>query len=152
MSFNPLAPAFLPHSHSPSHTPISLCNSTMMSLPRAQTFCGMPPLITPSHAPPLRQPSTDKTFSLPLIQQKSPSQQDAAARQPPPGSTTLLSSPLQNQANCLQAFHKTIQQFNQHLKAEHLDRKSLQLNVLQLQNDFSLLRYLLFPWNNSHLR
>ena len=117
----------------------------MVSLPRAQIFCGMPPLITPSHAPPLRQPSTDNTFSLPLIQPKSPSQQDAAARQPPPGSSSLLSSTLQHQANCLQAIHKTIQQFNQHLEAEHLDRKTLQLIVLQLQNDFSLLRYLLFP-------
>ena len=33
---------------------------------------------------------------------------------------------------------------NQHLKAEHLDRQTLQLIVLQLQNDFALLRYLLY--------
>ena len=38
----------------------------------------------------------------------------------------------------------TIRQFNQHLKAEHLDRQTLELIVLQLQNDFALLRYLLF--------
>ena len=30
------------------------------------------------------------------------------------------------------------------MKAEHLDRQALQLIVLQLQNDFALLRYLLF--------
>ena len=30
------------------------------------------------------------------------------------------------------------------MKAEHLDRQTLQLIVLQLQNDFPLLRYLLF--------
>ena len=32
----------------------------------------------------------------------------------------------------------------QHLKAEQLDRKTLQIVVLQLENDFALLRYLLF--------
>ena len=63
---------------------------------------------------------------------------------PTPGFSTPLSSPLQHQANCLQAIHKTIQQFSQHLKAEHLDRQILQLNVLQLQIDFALLRYLHF--------
>ena len=36
-----------------------------------------------------------------------------------------------------------MQQFNQHLKEEHLERETLKL-VLQLQNDFDLLRYLLF--------
>ena len=41
-------------------------------------------------------------------------------------------------------FTKTIQQFNQHLKTEHLDRQTLQLIVLQLQNDFASLRYMLF--------
>ena len=41
-------------------------------------------------------------------------------------------------------FTKTIQQFDQHLKAENLDRQTLQLIVLRLQNDFALLRYLLF--------
>ena len=40
--------------------------------------------------------------------------------------------------------HKTLQQFYQHLKAEQLDRMILQATVLQLQNDFALLRYLLF--------
>ena len=55
----------------------------------------------------------------------------------------FLSSPLQRQANCLHAIHKAIQQFNQHLKADQLDRKTLQLIALQLQDDFALLRYLL---------
>ena len=55
-----------------------------------------------------------------------------------------MSSSLQHQANCLQAIHKTIHQFKQHLKAEHLDRQTLQLIVVQLQNDFALLRYLHF--------
>ena len=36
------------------------------------------------------------------------------------------------------------QQFHQHLKADQLDRKTLQLIVLQLQNYFALLCYLLF--------
>ena len=43
----------------------------------------------------------------------------------------------------------SIQQINQHLKAEHLDRQALQLIALQLQNDFALLRYLLFSDNDS---
>ena len=55
-----------------------------------------------------------------------------------------MSSPQLHQANCLQAVHKTIQQLNQQLKAENLDKQALQLIALQLQNDFALLRYLLF--------
>ena len=46
--------------------------------------------------------------------------------------------------NCLRAIYKTIQQFNQLLKAEHLDRQTLQLYVLQVQIGFALLRYLFF--------
>ena len=42
------------------------------------------------------------------------------------------------------AINNSIQQFNQHLKAEKLDRQILQLVVLQLQNDFAVLRYFLF--------
>ena len=56
----------------------------------------------------------------------------------------LLSSPLLHQANCLHALHKSIQQLNQQLKAENPDRQALQLIALQLQNDFALLRYLVF--------
>ena len=51
---------------------------------------------------------------------------------------------LQHQTKCLQTINNSIQQFNQHLKAEKLDRQILQLIVLQLQNDFAILRYLLF--------
>ena len=144
MSLNPLAPAFLPHYHSSSDTPTSLCNSTTMSLPWAQLFCGTPPQIIPSHAPSINQPITAGTFILSPLQSTSHSKQDAAAHQPPFGSSSFLFSSLQHQANCLQAIHKTIRQFNQHLKAEHLDRQTLQLIVLQLQDDFALLRYLLF--------
>ena len=103
----------------------------------------MPPHLIPSHAPSINQHITDGTLLLPLLQQSNQSQPDAAARQPSLGSSTLLSSPVQHQANCLQAIHKTIQQFNQHLKAEHSDRQTIQLIVLQLQYDFALLRYLL---------
>ena len=103
----------------------------------------MPSQIIPTHAPSFNQNITDGTL-LPLLQPTNQSKLDAAAHQPTLGSTALLSSPLQNQANCLQAIHKSIQQFIQHLKAEHLDRQTLQLIVLQLQNDFALLRYLLF--------
>ena len=104
----------------------------------------MLPSTTPSHALPINRPITDGSFIFPLIQPKHPSQQYAAAHQLPPGSSPLLSSPLQHQVNCLQAIHKTNQQFHQHLKAEQLDRKTLKFLVLQLQNDFALLRYLLF--------
>ena len=104
----------------------------------------MPPQLMPSHAPSVNQHISDGTFILPLLQPTNQSKPGVAAHQPNPGSSTLLSLPLQHQANCLQAIRKTIQQFNQHLKAEHLDRKTLQLIVLQLQNDFALLRYLLF--------
>ena len=92
------------------------------------------------HALFVNQHITDGTFLQPTNQ----SNPNATVHQPNPGSSALLSSPLQHQANCLQADHKTIQQFNQHLKAEHLDRQTLQLIVLQLQNDFNLLRYMLF--------
>ena len=144
MSLNPLAPAFLPQYQSSSDPHISLCNSTAMGLPLAQLFCGMPSQIIPSHAPSISQHITDGTLLLPPLQPITQSKPDAAAHQPTPGSSTLLPSSFQHQANCLQAIHKTIQQFNQHLKAEHLDRKTLQLIALQLQNDFTLFRYLLF--------
>ena len=100
----------------------------------------MPPQAIPSHAPSINQHITDGTFLLHL-QPTNKSKSDAAVKQPTPGSSALLPSPLQNQANCLQAINKTIKQFNQHLKAEQLDRQILQLILLQLQNDFALLRY-----------
>ena len=140
MSNNPLAPAFLPHYQSSSDPTISLCNATTVILPLAHLFCGKHPPIIPYHDPPINQPSTDGSLIIPLIQPTNPSKQDAAAHQPLPGSSSLLPSPLQDQANCLQAIHKTIQQFNQHLKAEHIDRQTLQLIVSQLQNDYALLR------------
>ena len=97
-----------------------------------------------SHAPSINQHITDGTLLLPLLQPTNQPKPDAAVHQPTPGSSALLPSSLQHKANCLQAIHKTIQQFNQHLKEEHLDRQTLQLIVLQLQNDFALLSYLLF--------
>ena len=149
MSLNPLAPAFLPQ-YQPSFDPTTpLCNSTTMSLPLVQLFYGMTPQLIPSHAPSINQSISDSTFTLPHLQSTSHSQQDLAAHQSPPGSSSLLSSPLQHQTNCLQAFHKTIQQFTQHLKVDQLDRKTLQLIALQLQNDFALLRYLLFSSVNK---
>ena len=144
MSLNSLAPAILPHYQPSSDPAISLCNSTTMSLPLTQLCCGMPPQIVPSHAPSNNHPMTDGTFILSLIQPKNPSKQDAAVPQRNPGYSSLFSLPLQHQANCLQAIHKTIQQYNQQLKAEHLNRQTLQLIVLQLQTDFASLRYLLF--------
>ena len=115
-----------------------------MGLPFAQRLNGMPALIAPPLAPPTTQPITDGTFIFPLIQSKIPSKQDAETLQPPLESSSLLLSSFQHQAQCLQATHKTIQQFYQHLKAEQLDRRTLQITVLQLQNDFAKLRYLLF--------
>ena len=144
MSLNPLAPAFLLRYQSSSDPLNSLCNSTAMSVSLAQICSGMPPPIIPSHDSPINQPITDGTFILILIQPVNQSKQEAAVHQPPPGSSSLLPSSLRRQANCLQAIHKTIQQFNPHLKEEHLDRQTLKFNVLQLQNDFALLRYLLF--------
>ena len=144
MSLSPLAPSFLPHYQSPSDLPVPRCNSTTMSLPLSQFFCRTPPLLIPSHAPPNNQPFIDGTIILLLIKRRNPSKRDAEVYQPPAGSSSILSSPLQHQPNCLQAIHRTIQQFNQHLLAEHLNRKTLQLFVLQLQNDFALLCYLIF--------
>ena len=115
-----------------------------MSFPLTQLFCGMPPQITPFHAPSTNQHLTDGTFLFPSLQPTNQCRPNAAAHQQTPESSALLFSLLQHQANCLQAIHKTIQQFNQHSKAEHLDRQTLQLIALQLQNDFALLRYLLF--------
>ena len=115
-----------------------------MSFPLSQLFCVVPPPIISSHAHPRAQSITDGTFILPLIQSKNPSKLNAEVHQTPPGSSSLLLLPLHHQAQCLQAIHKTSQQFHQHLKAEHLDQNILQFIVLQLQNDFALLRYLLF--------
>ena len=144
MSLNPLAPAFLPQFQSSCDLPIPLDNFNTMSFPLAQLFCGIPPQIISSHAPSINQHIIDGTFLLPSLQPTNQSKPYAAAHQPNPEPSALLSSPLQHQANCLQSIHKTIQQFNQYLKAEHLDRQALQLIALQLQNDFALLRYLLF--------
>ena len=144
MSLNPLAPAFLPRHQSSSDPPLSLCNSNTMNLPLAQLICGMPPPNTPSHAPSINQHLADNTLLLPLLQPINQYTKDAAAYKPTLGSSTPLSSSLHHQMKCLQAINNSIQQFNQHLKAEKLDRQTLQLVVLQLQNDFAVLRYLLF--------
>ena len=145
MSLNPLAPAFLPQYQSSPDPPILLCNSTSINLPLAQLFCGMPSQIIPSHAPSINQHIPDGTLLLPpLLQPTNQSKLDTAVHQPTLRSSALLPSTLQHQAKCLQAIHQTIQQCNQHLTAEYLDRQTLQLIVLQLQNDFALLRYLLF--------
>ena len=145
MSLNPLAPVFLPRHQSSSDPPLSLCNSNTMNLPLAQLICGMPPQITPSHAPSINQHIADNTLLLPLLQPINLYTKDPAAHKPTPGSSTHLPSSLHHQMKCLQAINNSIQQFNQHLKAEKLDRQVLQLVVLQLQNDFAVLRYLLFP-------
>ena len=144
MSLKPLAPAFLPQYQFSSDPPTSLSNSTAMSLPLAQLFCGMPSQIVPSQAPSINHHIIDGTLLLSLLQPTTQSKPDAAVHQPTPASSALLPSPLQHQANCLQAINKTIKQFHQHLKGEQLDRQTLQLILLQLQNDFALLRYLLF--------
>ena len=144
MSLNPLAPVFLPYFQSSSDPPIPLGNSTTMSFPLAQLICGLFPQITPFHTPSFNQHITDGAFLLPSLRPTNQCKPNAAAHQPTPESSGLLLSPLQHQADCLQAIHKTIQQFNQHLKAEHLDRQALQLIALQLQIDFALLRYLPF--------
>ena len=123
MSLNPPAPTFLPQTS--SDPPISLCNSTTMSLPLVQIFCEMPPQIVPSHAPSINQHITDGTFLLHLLQPTNQSKPNAAAHQPTCESSALLSEHLQHQAKCLEAIDKTIQQFNQHLKAQHLDRQTL---------------------------
>ena len=144
MSLNPLAPSFLPQYQSSSDPPISLCNSNAMSLPLVQLFCGMLSQIIPSHAPSINQHITDGTLLLPLLKSTNQSKTDPAVHQLTNGSSAPLPSSLQHQSNCLQAISKTIQQFKQHLKEEHLDGQTLQLLVLQLQNDFALVRYSIF--------
>ena len=144
MSLNPLAPAFLPQFQAFCDPAISLGNSTTMSFPLAQLFRGMPAQITPSHVPFNNQHITDGPFFFPSLQPTNQCKPNAAPHQRNPESSALLSPPLQHQAKCLKSIHKTIQQFNQYLKAEHLERQALQLIALQLQNDFVLLRYLLF--------
>ena len=144
MSTNPLAPAFLPQFQTSYDPPTSLGNSTTMRFPLAQLFCGLPPQFIPPHASSTNKHITDGTFLLPSLQLTSQSKPNAAVHQSTPESSAFLSSPLLHQINCLQAIHKTVQQLNQQLKAENLDRQALQLIALQLQNDFALLRYLLF--------
>ena len=144
MSLNPLAPAFLPQFQSSCDPAISLGNSNTMSFPLAQLFCAMPPQIKPADAPSINQHITDGTFLLPSLQLTSQSKPKAAVHQSTPEFSALLSSPLLQQANCLQAIHKTLQQLKHQMKAENLDRQVLQLIALHLQNDFALLSYLLF--------
>ena len=144
MSLNPLAPAFLPQHRFSSDPPFSLYNSNTMNLPLAQLICGVPPQTTPSHAPSINQHIADNTLLLPLLQPITQYTKDTAAHKPTPGSSTHLPSSLHRQTKCLQAINNSIQQINQHLKTEELDRQILQLVVLQLQNDFAVLRHLLF--------
>ena len=80
MSLNPLAPAFLPRHQSSSDPPLPLCNSHTMNLPLAQLICGMPPPITPSHAPSINQHIADNTLLQPMNQYT----KDAAAHKPTP--------------------------------------------------------------------
>ena len=94
MSLNPLAPAFLPFSQSSSDPPLSLCNSTAMSLLLAQLFCGMPPQTNPFHAPSTNQHLSDGTFLLPPLEPTNQSKPDVAAPPPTNGSSAFLSSPL----------------------------------------------------------
>ena len=104
----------------------------------------MPPQINPSHAPSINPHIADNTLLLPLLQPINQYTKDAAAHKSTPDSSTPLPSSLHHQTKCLQAINNSIQQFNQHLKAEKLDRQILQLVVLQLQNDVAVLRYLVF--------
>ena len=144
MSLNPLAPAFLIQFQSSCDPASSLGISTTMNLPLAQLFCGMPSQIIPPYAPPINQHITDGTFLLSSLQLTSHSKPKAAVHQSTPEFSAFLSSPQLHRANCLQAIHKTIQQLNEQLKAENLDRQALKHIALQLQNDFALMRYLLF--------
>ena len=80
MSLNPLAPAFHSHYQCCSDPPISLCNSTTMSLLLAHLFCGTPQEIISSHAPSISQPITDGTFILPPIQPTNQSKQDSTTK------------------------------------------------------------------------
>ena len=144
MSLNPMAPDFFPQFQSSCNPPNSLDTSNTMSFPLAQLFCGIAPQLIPPPAPALIQHIADGTFLLPSLQLTNQSKPNAAGHQPTLESSALSSSPLLHQANCLQTIHQTIQQFNQQLKAENLDRQALQLIALQWQNDFALLRYLLF--------
>ena len=143
MLLNPLAPASLPQFQSSCDPVLPLGNSTTISFPLAHLFCGMPPQIIPPRAPCINQHITDGTSLLPSPQLINQSKANAAVHQSTPEFSALLSSPLLRQANCLQAIQKTIQQPNQQLKAQNLDRQALQLIALQLQNDFALLRNLL---------
>ena len=144
MSLNPLAPAFLPHHQSSSGPPLSLRHSDTMNLPLAQLMCGLPPQRISLLAPSIPQQPIDSTLLLPLPQPTNQSPADATTPNPLCGSSAPLPSSSQNQSNCLQAINKTIKQLSQHLMAEQLDREALQLILLQLQNDFAVLRYLLF--------
>ena len=139
MSLNPLAPTFLPQHQSSSDPPPLLGHSNTRNLPLAQLLCGMLPQTIPSI-----NRHDDSTLLLPLLQPINQSTTDAAARKPTPGSSTHLPTSLQHQTKCLQAINNSIQRLNQYLKAEKLDRQIIQLIVLQLQNDFAVLRYLLF--------
>ena len=140
MPLNPLAPAFLPHHQSSSGPPLSLRHSDTMNLPLAQLMCGLPPQPISLLDPSIPQQTIDST----LLQPTNQSPADATTRNPICGSSAPLSFSSQYQSNCLQAINRTIKQLSQHLMAEQLDRQALQLILLQLQNDFAVLRYLLF--------
>ena len=144
MSLNPLAPAFLPQHQSSSGPSVMLDHSYAMNFPLVPLPCGLPPQSIPLLTSSINQQPTDSTLLLPLLQSTNQSTADTIARKPISRSSTLLPSSLQNQTKCLQTINNSLQQFNQHLKEEKLDRQILQLLALQLQNDFAVLRYLLF--------
>ena len=143
MSVNPLAPAFLPQIQSSCDPANSLGNSITMSFRLAQLFCGMSPQTIPPHAPSFHLHITDGMFLLPSLQLTSLSKPNAAVHQSFPEFSVLLSSLLLHQAKCLQSIHKTIQQFNQNLKAENLDRQARHCNSLRFNCKMTLPYYVI---------
>ena len=94
----------------------------------------------------ITHPIADDTI-LPSTLQQNPPQRNPQSFQPLPGPSTLQPSALRHQkAQNIHAIQKTIKQLqlHQHLKLERLKWKALFFIALQFQNDFVLLRYLLY--------
>ena len=139
----PSCTSFFLHNQLLSDPPSTLRHPTTKNLPLAQIFCGMPSAFVPPptlHPPQPMNDGTDLFFAL----QKNPYKKNPEPVQPLPGLSTVLLSCLHPQAQCLHAIQKTIKQLQQHSKAEQLNCKTLPYIALQFQNDFALLRYLLF--------
>ena len=140
MSFNLFAPAPFPHYQFPQ----PICLAVQHYHDESPSCSNLLPKCLhrspPPHAPPITQTITDGTLKLPLSSRRTHLNR----------MQKLFNLLLDLQFFCSHLFNIrrkvckqfTFQQLQQHLKAEQLDRKTLQIIFCHLRNDFVVLGYL----------